>query len=226
MLTGQTLCASLCSWLQHPAGVLEILLPEKCVLCDKPPRALCPTCLATMISPVRWHQLNDVPLASSSADEVQALRLLRAFKDDCRTGLSHPLSTMLEPVLRQAIERHGWPDVFVVPPSPWRSWRRRGFRPVPLILRRLGIRSAGVIKRSRGRDQRGLTLYQRALNVAGLFRVPTSLYVALRGARVMLVDDVVTTGATLREAVRALEAAGASVVCAIALVRIAPRRKN
>lgn len=210
--------------------MLDILLPENCVLCGQPPRSLCASCFGSLTPQPLWQQLENVSLCHSGALEQSTLAILRAFKDDFRTGLAKHLASLLTPAMNAAIERYGWPDVFVVPPSPLNSWRRRGFVPMHVILRRAGINPYRALARSpqflglfrRRRDQRGLTIEQRALNVAGAFRPRHNL----AGARVMLVDDVVTTGATLVEAARVLKSAGASVVCAVALVRVAPRREK
>jgi predicted amidophosphoribosyltransferase len=62
-----------------------------------------------------------------------------------------------------------------------------------------------------------LTAAQRARNVSGVFGVPSRR--AVRGRRIILVDDVMTTGATLNECARALRAAGAEAVMAITVAR-------
>jgi predicted amidophosphoribosyltransferase len=189
----------------------------------KPPRRLCGSCRASLDAPVTWHSLAQIPLCTSSADESKLLAVLRALKDDHRTGLALELASTLSPMVAEAVARFGAPDVFVVPPSPWQSWRRRGFRPVPLILRRLGVGAYPALGRRAFRaDQRGLTMDERSANIHGAFYPRRDV----RSARVILVDDVVTTGATLLEATRALESAGAVVLCAIAIVRIAPRREK
>jgi predicted amidophosphoribosyltransferase len=210
--------------------MLDVLLPENCVLCGLPPRNLCSACLETLTPQPQWQRLDNLWLCHAGAPEQPTLVMIRAFKDEFRTGLSKHLARLVAPAVHAATERFGRPDAFVVPPSPLSSWRRRGFVPMHVILRRVGITPYRALARSpevlglfrRRRDQRGLTIEQRALNVAGAFRPRHNL----AGARVMIVDDVVTTGATLAEAVRALEFAGASVVCAVAMVRVAPRRKK
>lgn len=91
--------------------------------------------------------------------------------------------------------------------------RRAGHHPETRLLR----------PARQGADQRGLGRDERVRNVAGTLRAAADA----RGQRVVLVDDVVTTGATLAEAIRVLRSAGAEVVGAVTLAatpRIAPRQ--
>jgi predicted amidophosphoribosyltransferase len=112
------------------------------------------------------------------------------------------------------------PDaVAAVPLHPARL-RRRGFAPAAVLARAAG-RALGVpVLRGallRTRDtpsQTGMGRVARRRNVAGCFRAAR-----VAPARVWLVDDVVTTGATLGEAARALHAAGARRVAALCLAR-------
>ncbi|MEM8770773.1 MAG: ComF family protein [Pseudomonadota bacterium] len=68
--------------------------------------------------------------------------------------------------------------------------------------------------------QKELTAKARVRNVAGAFRVPEQNKAKLRGAHIVLVDDVLTTGATLSACARALKRAGADVVDALVLARV------
>ncbi|SEF96190.1 Phosphoribosyl transferase domain-containing protein [Thermomonospora echinospora] len=72
-------------------------------------------------------------------------------------------------------------------------------------------------------DQAGLSAAARAANLAGALRVTAARRV--HGRRVVVVDDVITSGATLTEATRAIEAAGAQVM-AVATVAATPRRHH
>lgn len=110
--------------------------------------------------------------------------------------------------------------VLVVPvPSTPAAVRQRGFDATWAMARRVarapapgGVMGAGrlLVQSRRVRDQAGLGAAARMENLAGSLRVPEAR--AARGGRVVVVDDVVTTGASLAEATRALRAAGVQVL--------------
>lgn len=141
-------------------------------------------------------------------------QLIVAHKERGLAGLTRPLGAALgRAVLGATAEAR---PAFLVPvPSSPASVRRRGRDPTLGIAREAG-RTVGIScvraleHRRRVADQAGLTATARAANLAGALRSRLDL----RGARVLLVDDVVTTGATLAEAARALRAAGAQVPAA------------
>jgi ComF family protein len=111
-------------------------------------------------------------------------------------------------------------------PMHWlRRWRR-GFNQAELLAQEIARRSATPVRRSVRRirgtaPQAGLTHAKRRQNVAGAFRVAGRV----EGMRVLLVDDVLTTGATASACARALKAAGAERVAVLTVAR-ADRRLN
>lgn len=111
--------------------------------------------------------------------------------------------------------------VLVVPvPSSRRGYRARGYRPVDRVLGRTGaIASPALAYLRQPSDQIGLGASARAENMRGTMRVTRRV----EGRTVILVDDVCTTGATLREAAAVLRAAGARHVCA-AVIAATPLR--
>lgn len=120
-------------------------------------------------------------------------------------------------------------DVIIpVPLHGWRRWRR-GYNQAERIAANmrpgLGIPVAsGLLMRSRATAaQSGRSRKDRLANVHGAFRAPAG---RARGLRVLLVDDVVTTGATLRECARTLKAAGARSVHAAAAARTLSHPKS
>ncbi len=120
--------------------------------------------------------------------------------------------------------------LLVVPaPSSASSRRARGRRPVLDLARRSlgerGGRVLPVLEQRRGvRDQSGLDSAERAANLAGAVRVPASWARYVRGRPCLLVDDVVTTGATLLESARALRDVGAGPVVAVTVAATVLRR--
>lgn len=113
-----------------------------------------------------------------------------------------------------------WPEVDfdgVVPvPSPFLRRMRRGFAPAELIAsaagRSLCLPLLPALSLSKApRPQKGLSEAQRRKNLRGVFQATKG---AVRGKRLLLVDDVITTGTTLRAASAALHRAGAEVYAA------------
>jgi len=183
----------------------------RCAGCDRPDADLCADCLACL-APKPERRAIEAGLAVTAALTFEGVpaRVLRALKEDGRTALARPLGAALNPTLAEALSA----GAVVVPvPSSRAALRRRGYAVVDLLVRRAGARPHRLLVPARAaRDQRGLGRDGRERNVAGTLRARPA-----RGLRVVIVDDVVTTGATLREAARVLRAAGADVVGAAAL---------
>ena len=201
----------------------KVIAPEPCLLCGQGLLAVCPACRALLSGDVLWSQLGHTPLCISSVGHANVMTLLRAFKDDQRVALAADLAEVLREPLIAALE--GFPavdGVLVVPTRP-HAWRARGYHPTKVILRGVGIAPLGVISRERRwNDQRGLSVAERRNNLRGAFRAHPSV----RGRTFVLVDDVVTSGATALEVIRAVREAGGHVVCVVALSRVTLSRSS
>ena len=145
--------------------------------------------------------------------------LVNAHKEHHALALARPLGEVLAAVLRDLVAATGSgpnPLALVPAPSGSEAVRRRGHDPVLRCarvaasrLRRTGVdaRVARLLVPSvRLADQAGLTAGERAANLAGALRCRHPAPAA--APPVVVVDDVLTTGATARECQRALEAAG------------------
>jgi predicted amidophosphoribosyltransferase len=105
-------------------------------------------------------------------------------------------------------------------PATAEAYARRGFDHMEHVASHFsaatGIPLVDVLARRSARDQRELGRAERALNLAGSVDVVDDVW----GLNLLLLDDVITTGATVREAARALLGRGAGEVSACALARV------
>jgi len=189
------------------AQALALACPVACAGCGALDVALCDTCRGMLRPQVTTRALADGLTVRSGLpfDDVPA-RVLRALKEEGRTSLARALGPALAAALAAALgERCG---VVIPVPTSRAAMRRRGYRVAELLARRAGARPLRVLRVARATaDQRGLSRTARSDNVAGSMRATRRL----DGLEIIVVDDVVTTGATLVEAARALRDAGAHV---------------
>jgi len=145
-------------------------------------------------------------------------KLVHLFK----YGGVRPLAKPLGDYLARALPRDQRFDLIVPMPLHWRRRWQRGFNQADLLAREIARRWSAPVGRIARRvrftaPQAGLTLAQRRQNVRGAFSVMRG--VRLDGMRVLLVDDVLTTGASASACARALKRAGASHVALLTLAR-------
>ncbi len=197
---------------------LTFWLPVACAGCGALDVSLCEGCRGRLRPDVstRWVGAA-VPVACGLRFEGVAARVIRAFKEDGRTALGHDLAPALAAALAASLPPGGR---LTTVPSSRAAFRRRGYRPVDMLVRRAGYRPERLLRLARApQDQRGLGSRARVENLRGAMtarRIPDG--------PVVVVDDVITTGATLSEAVRALRGAGATEVRAVALAHTPLRR--
>jgi predicted amidophosphoribosyltransferase len=232
------------------AELLALAIPVDCVCCGAEDRALCVSCerqVRILISrPFRAEAqapaLMDVdggiilPVVAAGVYREELAQALLSFKSHGQHQLKSVLSKGLGGAVTAAADGMG--AVFLVPvPSSAGAFVKRGFSPVHLLLGALrggGILAAtpvlDVLRKSRRRavveqlpgGQKGLGRGARAKRVRGSMRVAGRKRKIVAGRRCVIIDDVLTTGATLSEAARALHLAGAFVAGGVVLAATRP----
>jgi ComF family protein len=195
--------------------------PPWCTVCGLPFWTLdaavlagSPRCAPCAAAPPRFDY------ARTAGVYTGALRdALHELKFGRRRALARPLGDLLAEQCAAAVPPEA--DALVpVPLAPARE-AERGFNQARLLADRLGVAvrrpvRAGWLRRVKATDpQTDLTAAQRVDNVRGAFRAGA----AVAGRHVVVVDDVVTTGATVSDCARALRAAGAQAVGVVAVAR-------
>jgi predicted amidophosphoribosyltransferase len=218
------------------AHLTGLVFPVDCAGCGLEDVALCPGCRAQLSGPVHPVRLSAWPAAppvhAGAVYGARARRAVVAWKEQGRHDLTPVLATTLAGALSAVLAEvppgaPRSPSVLIVPvPSSRSAQRRRGEHLVGNLAllaarqvraRGFGVRVVSALRLARPvLDQSGLGRRGRAENLAEAFGVRSWAAAGLPGRRCVVVDDVVTTGVTIREACRALEAAGAVPVGAAA----------
>jgi predicted amidophosphoribosyltransferase len=219
----------------------DLLLGGRCAGCDRPGRRLCPACVSVCVArPVEaWPDPTPLGLVApapvlpmtGATYEGRIRELIVAAKEHGRFGLVRPLGRMLAAPVESVVDRLGLASCVLVPmPSARAVVRSRGHdavlglaRAAARRLRRRGhvVTVSAALRSARPvRDQAGLSATDRAANLAGALRAVRGVP---RAVPLVVVDDVITTGASAAEAVRALRAAGGDPV-AVVTVAATPRR--
>lgn len=210
------------AWTKLADELAAFLLSGSCAGCDALGTLLCERCRGRLVAcPVRTTTPEGMPVVAAFAFEGVVARCIRRVKEEGETLLARPLGAALAEAARPVRADH--PGALLVPvPTGRAAFRRRGYRVPELLMRRAGLVPARVLAQARTTaDQRELDLDQRRSNVAGSMRARHA-----RGARdAIVVDDVVTTGATLDEGARALTSAGFRVRGAMALAATPKHRE-
>ncbi len=219
-------------------GLIGIVYPPSCIACQAATaeaQALCPACwrgigfierpycerLGTPFAVDLGAGLLS-PAAITDPPVFARARAVCRFDGD-RAELSLTLGRMMAQAGRELTA-----DTDLVLPVPLhrtRLWRRRFNQAAALartVSRETGLPLATTVltRIRRTRQQIGLTRAQRAENLQGAFHVSAAMRSLVEGRRILLVDDVLTTGATVNAASRALLRAGASAVDVLTFARV------
>jgi ComF family protein len=231
-------------------AVLDLALPRLCAVCREPVEGhgLCPGCwskLSFISRPycerlgipfvydpgpgiLSMEAIADPPAYHRARAAVRFDEISRALVHALKYGDRLDLAPMMGRWLYQAgREILAEADALVPVPLHWRrNWARR-FNQSAMLAAAVSAESgvpvvADVLKRVKATAQQvGLSRSERAANIQGAFRVPKEHKAAVVGRRLIVVDDVLTSGATVEGCARALLRAGAANVDVLVFARVA-----
>lgn len=228
-------------------SLLDLLFPPRCVGCGAAGTIVCAKCRATMRMPgpaicgrcgrampgsasgmcgacrAGYGPLALTSIRAAAIHEGAAREAVIALKYRRQRRLAEPLGDLLAAAVVRLEVR---PDVIVSVPLHASRKRERGYNQAELLARRCARRlglpcEPGLLVRARATPpQVGLSGAERRVNVAGAFRVAAPERAsALAGKRILLVDDVATTGSTLDAAASALVPFAPAAVLGFAVTR-------
>lgn len=235
--------------------VVDVALPQLCASCREPvdDAGLCAACWAKLsfIAPPYCERLGipfvydpgpgilsmeaiaDPPAYHRARSAVRyddvARTLVHAFKYGDRLDLAPTMGRWMANAGRMLLDEA---DALVPVPLHWRrQWARR-FNQSALLAEVVSKASTvpvsyRALKRVKATPQQvGLSQAARAQNVQGAFRVPADGKAEVAGRRLILIDDVLTSGATMDACARALLRAGAAQVHALTFARVVAPARN
>lgn len=190
-------------------NLLNVILPTPCVICSKLGAPLCKLCSDSFQLNYSQIELSGVSGFALSDYSPEASLIINNLKEKGITSLTPFIANF-------ALQF--WPEeiktaILIPIPSSRANSKKRGFSHTALIAKAIAkqvpeMRTWDLLRsQSKRLDQVGLSLKQREENLLGAFRAETRGFNRLNRPMV-LVDDVLTSGATMNEAVRCLRAVG------------------
>lgn len=217
-------------WKSIGNGVKELFFPARCFLCKKYGDLLCDDCKSLMdISPAHRPDHGSKYLADIYSacpyENKFVQKLIHGFKyEPLYYELAIPLAGLITDHFALAAQNFNMENFAIIPvPLASKRLRWRGFNQAEAIANRLGhlwqipASSNYLARRRETENQAELTKYERRNNTKGAFVCLDNA--PFEGRPVFLVDDVVTTGATMNECAKILLKNGARQVIGVSIAR-------
>jgi ComF family protein len=211
--------------------LLNLLLPSNCVICNVSGSNLCEICHENL--KLKSRKVSRLAISGFATSEYSAetAKLISEFKESHQTSIASVMAT----AMFDALVNFDLQNCVLVPiPSKRESFATRGFEPAALLSNALARRVAKnrnlllpVVKalsyNSAVSDQASLNGKDRRTNLIGSMTATKASSRLASAAKVILIDDIVTTGASLTEAKRCLENIGVEVIGFVAFAETLPR---
>lgn len=196
------------------AALVDLLFPPKCLTCGALAEPFCLECRAALEPAERLTPPPEVDaIRSAGYHEGPLRRAVLRLKFERKVALVPPLAALLAEEL-DAVRDRWAPDALAPVPLHWARRLERGFNQSELLAAEFGKQSGlpvlPVLRRVRSTGQQiGRSAEERAQSIRNAFTAQPDL---VRGRRLVLIDDVWTTGATVAECAAVLRQAGAAAV--------------
>jgi len=218
------------SWLSDAfSGLRSLVFPSICVMCESYAADICDQCNLQWSKPPHLLRFDDVPTSSVVAYSTQVSSVVLKAKEDGNRVARRLIAETMYRSIDLIVKKSPQLPLLIVPiPSSRIAIRQRGesfLHPIMNNVIDIAHRNSRnwtwkeiLMHKKRVRDQAGLNSRERTLNVRGVFAVRDEV---VADRPIIVVDDVITTGATLRNAISALNerkmtVLGASTACASA----------
>ena len=198
-----------------------LIFPQRCIGCMHLGLTICSQCRLSWHPHIFRTHVDTLPVTSSILYSPIAARILVAAKE----ANQRSADTLIIDAMQYILENYKG-DIanltFIPMPSSKKAIRKRGRNFIEFVCKELNISYSNVLFHKRSvKDQSGLNAEERRSNLVGAFGLESSVRIY---GDIVLIDDVVTTGSTLREARRALSAGGLQVSAAITACVAQPLR--
>lgn len=214
---------------RHFAPVVDVLYPPRCPACGVAivsQEGLCSDCWGTLEVPAQTDRADGaVPVYAASYYNDTSRRLVLSYKHGGRIALARLLARLMAVRMPEPPSGAMLPLLVPVPLHRWRLWQR-GFNQAALLARELERSGKGeaaldvLIRPRRTRSLGGLGRESRDRVLADAIRLNPARAQGLAGRDVVIVDDVLTSGATSRACIAALSGAGAASIAVACFARV------
>ncbi len=210
--------------------LIDLIFPVQCLGCSQEGGWLCQGCLEKIkinfnneACPVGGDLLGVWTVADYN--QPLLMKILHSFKYNFIVDLGEILADLLIQFLASKIKEQKIPnfDLVIAVPLAKKRYLWRGFNQAEILAQKVSqqfgwrLSSDIIFRRYYNRPQVGLKAESRQSNVRGIFAVNNPLL--LKNRKILLIDDVLTTGATIKECAKVLKNAGAGEVWGLAIAK-------